>query len=31
VVLADGKVLVDGDMDEVSSNEDVRNAYLGAV
>lgn len=31
VVLADGKVLVDGDMDEVSANEDVRNAYLGAV
>ena len=31
VVLADGKVLVDGDMDEVAANEDVRNAYLGAV
>jgi branched-chain amino acid transport system permease protein len=31
VVLADGKVLVDGDMDEVSANEDVRSAYLGAV
>ena len=31
VVLVDGKVLVDGDMDEVTANEDVRNAYLGAV
>lgn len=31
VVLADGQVLVDGHMDEVSANADVRNAYLGAV
>lgn len=31
VVLADGMVLVDGDMDEVSAHADVRNAYLGAV
>ncbi|MDQ0259535.1 branched-chain amino acid ABC transporter ATP-binding protein/permease [Sinomonas atrocyanea] len=31
VVLADGQVLVDGQMDEVSANADVRNAYLGAV
>lgn len=31
VVLADGMVLVDGDMDEVSADADVRDAYLGAM
>jgi branched-chain amino acid transport system permease protein len=31
VVLAEGVLLVDGSMDEVSNNEEVRRAYLGAV
>ena len=31
VVLANGRVLVDGSMDEVSRHDEVRNAYLGAV
>jgi len=30
VVLAAGSLLVDGSMDDVSANEDVRRAYLGA-
>jgi branched-chain amino acid transport system permease protein len=31
VVLADGKVLVSGDMDTVADNDEVRAAYLGSV
>ncbi len=31
VVLANGRVLVDGSMDEVSRHDEVRSAYLGAV
>jgi branched-chain amino acid transport system permease protein len=31
VVLANGRLLVDGSMDDVTENEDVRRAYLGAV
>lgn len=31
VVLADGRVLVSGTMDEVIDHEDVRKAYIGAV
>jgi branched-chain amino acid transport system permease protein len=31
VVLANGRLLVDGSMDDVVANEDVRRAYLGAV
>jgi branched-chain amino acid transport system permease protein len=31
VVLANGRVLVDGSMDEISRHDEVRNAYLGAV
>lgn len=31
VVLADGRVLVSGTMDEVIEHEDVRKAYIGAV
>lgn len=30
VVLADGRVLMDGGMDDVAANQDVRDAYLGA-
>ncbi|MGY1642605.1 ATP-binding cassette domain-containing protein [Geodermatophilus sp. SYSU D00703] len=31
VVLADGRVLVSGDMDEVADHDEVRAAYIGAV
>ncbi|MCK6211377.1 ATP-binding cassette domain-containing protein [Georgenia sp. EYE_87] len=31
VVLAEGRVLVSGDMDEVASHDEVRAAYIGAV
>ena len=31
VVLADGNVLLSGDMDEVASHDEVRAAYIGAV
>ncbi|KAE8765999.1 ABC transporter permease subunit [Georgenia thermotolerans] len=31
VVLADGRVLMSGDMDEVASHDEVRAAYIGAV
>jgi branched-chain amino acid transport system permease protein len=31
VVLANGRVLVDGSMDEVARHDEVRSAYLGAV
>jgi branched-chain amino acid transport system permease protein len=31
VVLANGRLLVDGSMDDVVGNEDVKRAYLGAV
>jgi branched-chain amino acid transport system permease protein len=31
VVLANGRLLVDGSMDDVVGNEDVRRAYLGAL
>jgi branched-chain amino acid transport system permease protein len=31
VVLANGRMLVDGSMDEVSRHDEVRSAYLGAV
>jgi ABC-type branched-subunit amino acid transport system ATPase component len=31
VVLAEGRVLVSGDMDTVSRHDEVRAAYIGAV
>jgi branched-chain amino acid transport system permease protein len=31
VVLADGRVLVEGSMEEVSAHDEVRRAYLGVA